>query len=380
MLLLSAAAALMAPVEKTWMPPPPPIEFRDGIYSGTFGARELRACHNGLGIRYYEMGNFQVHALYQQTPTNVWARRGEGLAAPLESWAVTAREDGAVDVVRTTASETASGQLRPMAAPAGGDFSCSSDMFIGPKIRELETTTTLDSFADEGIWRVVRNPGPGFPLADMQSIELDGTRPGDSAINDLFRKEATLWNGQFDHLACERRNIDANGASTIFRLHHEPVMLNQRFSSVRFRYEVQCGNILNRGDDVRLFDRTSGELVDPAQWFAAEALKPMGRGPDDAFAVPGFELAELLQSLSGGSRKKCIFDPVVQFPAAITVRPGGFAFERADLKSGDCDPVILPWLKAAPMMNEAGKVAILDLARKKRPAKGGAATKPLVDY
>jgi hypothetical protein len=381
MFLVAVAAMLAAPVEKTWLPPPPGPQFREGIYAGSFGGAELRACHSGLGIRYFEMGSFRVLSLYQQTPQNVWARRADSQTGASESWTVTAREDGAIDVVRSNAGVKVSGQLKPMAAATVSEPSCSGDDFIGPKLRAVETETTLASFADEAIWRVVRNPGPGFPLADMQSIELDGTRPGDEEINALLRREASLWSSQFDHVACERRNIDANGASTTFRLRHDPVMLNRRFASLRFRYEVECGNMLRRGNEVRLFDRTSGEQVDPAQWFTSEAIKPAGQGGGAAYGIPGFELAEKLQVLGGGGRKTCLFDAIARYPAIVTVQPGGFAFERADLGSGDCNPVILPWLQAIPMLNPQGKAIFVELARQKRPAKDRApAGKPLVDY
>jgi hypothetical protein len=195
-----------------------------------------------------------------------------------------------------------------------------------------------------------------------------------------LKKEATTWGDGNDQLVCERRNIDANGTSATFRLRHDPVMLNQRFFSVRFSFEVECGSTMQRGSDIRLFDRASGEQADPALWFTSEMLRPVRQASGATVAIPDLELAGALQSLAGGSKKKCLFDPLVQFPAYITVVPNGFAFERADLNSGDCEPVVLPWLRAAPMLNLAGRAVFLDLARKKFPGQGADPSKPPVEF
>ncbi|GIX18950.1 MAG: hypothetical protein KatS3mg120_0626 [Erythrobacter sp.] len=373
---LAALAALvlaaLAPAAGEEAAPP-----QGRIWKGTLGTQAITAC---FGEEYTRDGLY--YSDEARVPLRLVAREESDRPTFTET---AGREDetGAAWELEPGAGDTLTGTWRkgdravpirltavPVRLPPYGS-ACETSAFLDPLLgggvvrseRAALEGTAYTALAYQGPERAGLD---GYIIA---SFELDPLRPGDAAINRALA--AALPDGTAAHAMgqCLGQSLPT-GISGSIEEARVPVLLTGRWLTVRHAGSAYCGGAHpSHFSTLTVFDRGSGQEVDPASWFSPGVLLFYEWDPEPGQPLPIAGLSQaLLRAVLARfpdreDRAECLAMAGEGMGWQIGLAREGplFVPQFPHVAFACTEEIMLPWVAARPFLSPEGLAVMASL-------------------
>lgn len=273
LLALTLAAATAGPAPAAAATPTAGVT---GVWEGTVGKAPVVAC-------FQEREQFSGHGSYYYrkylVPIGLW-QSDNGSAI----WEENAGDDGAAWTIISQNGDTLTARWsrgkdsvpivlkRRQWTERGEDFSgpCASPEYLAP--RAFTPVVTREGAEKSGFsYRVLTwQPPAHFADNEIVTFEFDATEPGDAVISRKMSDHVPDGSTGDGFMQCMAGNLSYFGSDGGTFETYAPVFANRRFLSVDASGSSYCGGAHPaHWAMLQVFDRQTGEEIDPAQrWFA----------------------------------------------------------------------------------------------------------------
>ena len=349
-----------------------------GVWEGMLGDSPILACFNGNGV-FYRMDDMRLTMLIEED--GGWRQMGPGAADRDESllpmWEMSDaigdtllgswREGDAVQRIRLERREIVLAD--EYASP------CSSEAFMAPRLRGGTVAQNAAVFDGTSIVQYTylapehlrEEAVGGYDAVQISTFAIPPERYYDNTINAALRAILPAGNMGDAHAECLAMVAD-RAINGDYGRHLEPELLTYRWLVALESNGVYCGGAHGSyWSERRVFDRNSGEEVDPASWLneAALASELVESGADSyvyrtatepflnalrpyAGSAIGAECEEMQLSASswnvGLAREGVAMIPILPHVA-----------------SACAETIVLPWEEAQPFLSLEGQAVRLSM-------------------
>jgi hypothetical protein len=351
-----------------------PTPIWQGVWKGTIGPYPVQLCLsdrqwledgvNGYGAYYY-LKYLKIISLDQKDAKR-WIERGDGAEKPSDPvWQI-----GQVTANQIMGSWQGSGRQLPirLARVANGKDepegeACGSKAFMAPRIKPLTVREEQAQIYGVPYRRLIADAGAHFDFS-MSSFALDGEGAATARINEELRKRLVGGDDDFGYVECMASALSMNGSDGYFEAGAEPVMILKDWLAVRAGQGDYCGGAHpNWSAWSMTFDRSSGEKIDPTDWFssAAFAEKPEQYGTTRPINAEFRSL--LVKRMSAEETEQCadIVGDTNYWGIGLTREGIEFTPSMPHVAKACENPVLMPYADIAPYLNEGGKEALASI-------------------
>ncbi len=251
------------------------------IWTGTLGTMPITACFDDQftadGIYYYNKHLVPLRLVDIDEREPLVLTEVEGFSERNgSSWTIDSRSDDRIFATWRKGDRTL--PIRLSAVPVTfGEFgsACGSAKFVEPLIAGGSTSEVRANF--EGLAYTKREYNGPERLGDrdyyVASFALDPQQPGDAAINRALAK--LLPDGGVDHAMGQCVGMSMAGGQLGYLTEtFEPSHLSEGWLGVERAGSTYCGGAHpSHYMSYAIYNRTTGEEVDPSIWFKPEALE-----------------------------------------------------------------------------------------------------------
>lgn len=276
-----AAFGMVAGLQPATLMAQAPVPQTGTIWTGTIGTLPITACFESQyaseGVYYYNAHLIPLRlSSFDETAPGVLTEVAGFDKHDGSTWTIESRSDEQISGIWRNG--TRSYPIRLSAVPASvGEYGsvCESAEFVEPL---LDGGTISDERANfEGLeYTARRYLGParlGEGEYQVTSFALDPVQPGDAKVNRALA--SALPDDKVDHAMgqCVGLSIPTGQLGYLTET-LEPVHVSDRWLGIERAGSTFCGGAHpNHFWAYAVYDRESGEEVDPSTWFAPEALE-----------------------------------------------------------------------------------------------------------
>lgn len=377
-LSLIAALALAVPAQAQDSDP------AHGVWRGTVGSQPVYACfetgYEGTlqGVYYYERHLMPIR-LQMDGADMV---ESTGYEEPTGGrWHMDSVADGTLSATFRQGARRVPVRLQRIdwQEPDYNEQACTSRAFIAPRFATGRWVEETGAFDGQAIVTTRFAPPPAFVAAagEFQPVVLAGlrlveTQPGDGAIN----ADLALYTSLDNVIECFAGTLSYTGTDGDLSVTITPEVITDRWLSVNIARGDYCGGAHpNYSEDREVFDRQSGMAVQPEEWLSDSAVitewHQGGGGPDDRYREDRLTdtiLALLMDRwpVQGQPEdEECRDVAFGTYGWDIGLVPGGLAFTPVlpHVAQACALTVRVSWADMAPFLNDAGRGAVVQLAR-----------------
>ncbi len=249
-----------------------------GVWQGTIGELPIHACFEGEdddGVYYYdrymelirleqEEGVFTERAGYREPGTATWQFAEVGRSRAAGDW-----RDG---------DRRLPVSLRRLDWSADDAFAspCESAEFIQPRLEGFSVASIPAMLGDQP-YTVLRYVPPShwrgqydtdFEPVAISTFALPEDQRGDALINFTLARELPTGRADDEYALCLSGNIRAFGTDGDFQQGIIPEVITRRWLGVNETSGTFCGGAHpNYWEERRVYDRTTGQEVNPESWL-----------------------------------------------------------------------------------------------------------------
>ncbi len=367
-IVLAAVAALLGGAAYAQPDAPPPAW--SGVWRGTLGGTQIRACFGEAGDAnagvYYYMSHLQLIRLDPDaSPAHSWSE-GENTDKTAPHWNVIASGANALSGTWTGKGKSLPISLTrmPLDKDDDADTACGAGVFTAPRIKTPTITRTPG--VRDGVAYTTLTLQTGADLdVTVASFSLNATTPAATRLNAEFAKVlAKKDEGASDEYAdCIAGATGSLGGDGEFSDVLKPNLIGKRWMVTEEDSEEFCGGAHpDEATNWSLYDLATGAAVDPWVWFNADGVTHSTDVPDTPQAGP--KLAKML-AVRWTKKGECadVLDSVDGFWDPHPT-PAGMAFwpELAHVVAACSRDVVIPYGELTPLLNAKGKTAIASIA------------------
>ncbi|HEX4848294.1 MAG TPA: hypothetical protein VFV30_09120 [Novosphingobium sp.] len=329
-----------------------------GLWAGTVDGLEARLCFlsgnsDGLEmVKIHYAGDTDIHELTRQNRERVFRETDYNGDAVSTMWIGPDRA-GRLTLYRHKGGKTSQAELQAVPVAEGGPGGCESAAFLAPRFPEGDRQTEPMEWDGHPYSRVTYRVEPGYSDVAMTGIALDGSKPGDAAINARLEVAATSWGPGDDYRSCANRNRSMR-VGIAFAV--ELLALTDRYVSVRRDYSGSCGGSYDADISYWLLDRETGQKLDPESFLGPKAFK-RGGNPNSGLTE---SLAKRIAVPFTASEDTCYFNPEIDVVPPIAVHKDGLGFYRGRGEQEGCTPVVVSWTEIAPYLTPAARRLLIN--------------------
>ena len=361
-----ASAVLTAPAAAADPATPPAW---DGVWQGSIGALPVRVCLQSgsgweVGAYYYPSQNKLIRL--EHGSAGSWT---EHAGVPDKSggrWQIE-QSDAGLRGTWQGGGKTLPIVLAPVALGPDDQSACGSLAFLAPRLRPVTERRTAATINRVAVTRIEYHVAPWFKdSVSLSSFAITPRMPGDAAINEQLRLAPDSPGSEADYQECVAANIAMVGADGSFELLNEPYVLRPKFLTVSQQASYFCGGAHPDSESSwRTFDRTTGKLLNPAQWFGKA-------GSDDSDADGAAALLMPTPALRRAIVRRMTFDfsecretvaTANYWYTGLTSTGIVFAPSLPHVAMACSDDVVVPFASLRPYLTPAGKSALARLTR-----------------
>lgn len=254
-----------------------------GVFEGTIGRYPVIACFDarydddGFGSYYY-LSQLKPIPLAANDAKDRWSEGSvynDNLAEGAPVWTIRTGKTGDVTGKWRGGKRSYPVKLTRIAQGAEEyEGACGKDSFLGPRLAPPQFTRTaanLEGFA----YAILDFINPAhFSEVSISSFTFAPSQPGDAAINEKLAAMLPSGSPMDDYVQCMAGNLIWRGEDGDYEMAASPRFANNQLLSVETRNGSYCGGAHpNFWQDYFLYDRQSGEAIDPAGLFNDTGLK-----------------------------------------------------------------------------------------------------------
>lgn len=254
-----------------------------GVFEGTIGRYPVIACFDarydddGFGSYYY-LSQLKPIPLAANDAKDRWSEGSvynDNLAEGAPVWTIRTGKTGNVTGTWRGGKRSYPIKLTRIAQGAEEyEAACGKDSFLGPRIGTPEFIRTPASLGGFDYTVLNYKTPPHFSLLSISGFTFAASQPGDGPIIAKLGAMLPTGSTQDEYAQCMAGNLLWRGEDGDFEMAASPRFANSQLLSVETTNSVYCGGAHpNFWQDYFLYDRQSGEAIDPAGLFNDSGLK-----------------------------------------------------------------------------------------------------------
>lgn len=264
-----------------------------GVWQGTVGDLPIHACFegdDGHGVYYYDRYMTLIRLITEEGVLAERVRYGEPGTA---TWQFSAVDAGRASGSWSDGERELPVTLRRLEWTAADEYTspCESAEFIQPRL-EGGSIERLPAMHGDHSYTVLRYVPPphwrgendtDFQPVSISTFALPEEQRGDALINFALAQQLPSGRTDDEFAFCFSSNIRAHGSDGDFQKGVMPEVITRRWLGLRETSGVYCGGAHpNYWEERRVFDRATGQEVDPDSWLndAAAEREILASGMD----------------------------------------------------------------------------------------------------